>query len=58
MRKKDYATLAELIRKELSTYRQLSSGAARVDSLERIAREFAKNASVNEAEFLQACGIE
>lgn len=58
MRKIDYQLLAELIRYELHIYRGLSSGAARVDSLERIARQFAEKASVNKAAFLKACGIE
>jgi len=58
MRKADYITLAELIRDELRTYRPLSSGAARVDSLERVARQFAQRASVNGAAFLKACGID
>lgn len=58
MRKIDYLTLAQLIRAELETYRKLSSGPARVDSLERLARQFAERASVDKLAFLRACGIE
>lgn len=58
MRKADYSLLAQLIAAELKTYRGLSSGPARVDSLERLARNFAKGASVDALAFLKACTVE
>lgn len=58
MRKQDYTLLAALIAAEIKTYQDLSSGAPRLDTLTRLARQFADRASVNKTEFLKACGIE
>lgn len=49
--------MAELFRRELNTYRDLSSGPARVDSLERIAREYSWYEGKDRTRFLSACGI-
>lgn len=68
MRKADYATLAAIIahdcgefaraEKETNDPRLATTAACARTALQNVAREFAKTASVNRAEFLKACGIE
>lgn len=58
MRKADYALLAAIIARETKRAEQnATSGIFRLETLARIAENFAALASVNEAEFLKACGI-
>lgn len=69
MRKADYATLAQLIQQEHAHARKcvaeswrppetLANFEGQSHALEWLAKEFAKSASVNPAEFLKACGID
>ena len=59
MRKADYALLAAIIAREIKSADQnATSGIFRLETLARIAESFAALASVNEAEFLKACGLE
>lgn len=67
MRKIDYQHLAEAIRKEIESAKTWLSDAdelniacarGRAGAAERVAREFARTASVDRAAFLKACGIE
>lgn len=59
MRKADYALLAAIIACEIKSAEQnATSGIFRLETLARIAENFASLASVNEAEFLKACGLE
>lgn len=68
MRKADYATLAGLVRGERAAARKTlgaptddphehTAADARRQTAERIARQFAEQASVDRAEFLAACGL-
>lgn len=67
MRKIDYVILADSLRQEISDARieadshtddGLRIAAQTIENvLEHVARKFAKRASVDESEFLKACGI-
>ena len=56
MRKIDYSTLARLIRDDIMHHRQSGNSEA-LARLVQLARNFATSASVNQVEFLHACGI-
>lgn len=64
MRKADYQTLAAIIREEsdraniVRHERDAIEQRAILASIERVARTFAARASVDQAAFLKACGIE
>lgn len=57
MRKIDYSILARLIREDIAHHKQSGNHEA-LARLTQLARNFAASASVNKAEFLQACGID
>lgn len=68
MRKADYSTLAAIVRQDAAEMARASenindprlaiTAAACRTAVQNVARQFAKSASVNPAEFLKACGIE
>jgi len=66
MRKADYLALAMLIKRDRDNAYGIANTdpehraacTAEADALERLARSFARVASVDPAAFLQACGIE
>lgn len=58
MKKQDYATLAGLVKHAINVYKNLPSGAPRIDILTRLMHDFAKSAHVDKAAFLKACGLE
>lgn len=68
MRKADYQTLAELIRKEREAMRAALDAATddktraacycRAQAYVDLARDFARSASVDKPAFLKACGID
>lgn len=67
MRKQDYASLAEMIKRRVTMARQMHATATEPERLheadsvlrtfEEFAHEFAGRASVDRAQFLQACGF-
>lgn len=59
MRKADYALLAAIIAREIKSAEQnATSGIFRLETIARIAENFAVLANVNKSEFLKACGLE